>query len=431
MAAPIQLVSDSMHDNDVLERQTALLEKIQGGNGDWDTINTLVFMVTSFTTVGYGNQPSMVATTPPCEYAGGPAILSDAPFSVLLPEHRRGSRVGIGKIIGVGSDEVNEDKTNFNALHEYCFPRTVDPAVGIGGQDACRVLADERHIFDFTTRQLYARGEIAPPRNFSNKEDMSALAQQRMPGDTGLYDCADVDATKGNETIAECYERFVAVCETSLQVWREFEAKKDISKGFTVLFVMVGIGILGAVVGVFGETLRDWANNLFSAAEVTLDVAVTPVSAATGVNIEDVAGSSGKGVVAAFVGLGVVIALGTAVYATLESMKVIDAIYFTVVTATTLGFGDYCPETYMGKIFTLFFVPISVVAVAGAIEHVASVPLNSRKAKLENYVLAQFGVLSTHSRDLLALYSPSPIARSSHASLVPGARQVLPPAIIV
>merc|ERR1711871_1763117 len=47
--------------------------------------------------------------------------------------------------------------------------------------------------------------------------------------------------------------------------------------------------------------------------------------------------------------------------------------------------------THMGKLFTLVFVPVSVVAVAGAIEHVASVPLNNRKAKLENYVSAQFG----------------------------------------
>ena len=67
------------------------------------------------------------------------------------------------------------------------------------------------------------------------------------------------------------------------------------------------------------------------------------------------------------------------------------ALDFTVVTATTVGFGDYYPETFAGKVFTLFYVPVSVVAVAGAINHVAAVPLDERRDALENYVLAQFG----------------------------------------
>ena len=379
-----------------MQRQEALLERIQGGRGGWDTINTLVFMVTSFTTVGYGNQPSMVATTPPCEYAGGPAILSDAPFSVLIAEEIRGSKVGIGKLLGVSRIDHSEE-TNFRALPLKCFP-TTQPSGGVGEQDECRVIADESHIYDFTRRQLYARGEISPPRNFSTdtEQQRNELRELRLPGDTGIYDCADLDETKGNETIGECYERFVAVCESSLEVWRALEGKKDVAKGFTVLFAMVGIGILGAVVGVFGETLRDWAHHLFNSAEATLDVAMAPVSQATGVTIEDVTGSGGKGILGAFLGLGVIIGIGTAVYATLESMKVVDAVYFTVVTATTLGFGDYCPETYWGKVFTLVYVPISVVVVAGAIEHVASVPLAVRRQKLEDYVLAQFGELPTH-----------------------------------
>ena len=336
-----------MGDPDAKERQDILLERIQGGNGGWDTINTLVFMVTSFTTVGYGNQPSMVATTPPCEYAGGPAILTDAPFSVLIPEERRGSKVGIGKLLGVGRMD-NSEETNFRALPLKCFPQT-KPSGGVGEQDECRVIADESHIFDFTRRQLYTRGEISPPRNFSaeTEQQRNELRLLRLPGDIGTYDCADLDETKGNETIGECYERFVAVCESSLEVWRALEGKKDVAKGFTVLFAMVGIGILGAVVGVFGQTLSDWAHHLFDSAGATLDVAMSPVSTATGITIEDVTGTEGKGILGAFVGLGVVIGIGTAVYATLESMKVVDAIYFTVVTATTLGFGDYCPETYL------------------------------------------------------------------------------------
>ena len=31
-----------------------------------------------------------------------------------------------------------------------------------------------------------------------------------------------------------------------------------------------------------------------------------------------------------------------------EDMEFVDATYFTVVTATTVGFGDYSPQTYEG-----------------------------------------------------------------------------------
>lgn len=56
-----------------------------------------------------------------------------------------------------------------------------------------------------------------------------------------------------------------------------------------------------------------------------------------------------KGILVAMVGLCLVIAIGAVFYAHAESMKWIDAVYFTVVTATTVGFGDYCPETMSGK----------------------------------------------------------------------------------
>lgn len=57
-----------------------------------------------------------------------------------------------------------------------------------------------------------------------------------------------------------------------------------------------------------------------------------------------------KGVTIAFVGLGVVLVIGTLMFGWLESMKWVDAAYFTVVTATTVGFGDYCPNSFGGKV---------------------------------------------------------------------------------
>lgn len=47
--------------------------------------------------------------------------------------------------------------------------------------------------------------------------------------------------------------------------------------------------------------------------------------------------------------------LGAYAYTLLEGWDYLDAVYFTVSTATTLGFGDFVPVTPLGKIFTIVF----------------------------------------------------------------------------
>ncbi len=55
-----------------------------------------------------------------------------------------------------------------------------------------------------------------------------------------------------------------------------------------------------------------------------------------------------------------VLAVGTAVFRVLEDWSVLDSLYFCVITLTTIGFGDFSPETAAGKIFTMFYVFIGL-----------------------------------------------------------------------
>ena len=50
-----------------------------------------------------------------------------------------------------------------------------------------------------------------------------------------------------------------------------------------------------------------------------------------------------------------IIALGAWAYTFLEGWSYLDALYFAVSTATTLGYGDFVPVTVAGKIFTIVF----------------------------------------------------------------------------
>ncbi len=56
----------------------------------------------------------------------------------------------------------------------------------------------------------------------------------------------------------------------------------------------------------------------------------------------------------------IVVTFGSVVYHYLEGWNWIDAIYFSVITLTTVGYGDLSPQTDEGKLFTIFYIIIGI-----------------------------------------------------------------------
>jgi hypothetical protein len=50
------------------------------------------------------------------------------------------------------------------------------------------------------------------------------------------------------------------------------------------------------------------------------------------------------------------IAIGTVVFSALEDWSIVDSFYFSVVTVTTVGFGDLTPDTDGAKLFTVLYI---------------------------------------------------------------------------
>jgi voltage-gated potassium channel len=91
-----------------------------------------------------------------------------------------------------------------------------------------------------------------------------------------------------------------------------------------------------------------------------------------------------------FVSLAVFAALaivgGTGFYSLVEGLRVVDAFYFSVMTLTTVGYGDFAPTTDVGKLFTAVYVLVGVGILLTFVTTVAArvsqvpLPLLSRRA---------------------------------------------------
>lgn len=56
----------------------------------------------------------------------------------------------------------------------------------------------------------------------------------------------------------------------------------------------------------------------------------------------------------------VLLVIGATAYRYLEDWSWVDSFYFSIITLTTVGYGDITPQTDGGKIFTIFYIILGV-----------------------------------------------------------------------
>jgi len=75
----------------------------------------------------------------------------------------------------------------------------------------------------------------------------------------------------------------------------------------------------------------------------------------------------------------IILAVGIVFYHIVEKLSWLNAYYFSVVTLSTVGYGDITPHTAAGKIFTTFYIFAGV----GIITTFFSVMIRRRASKVE------------------------------------------------
>lgn len=75
---------------------------------------------------------------------------------------------------------------------------------------------------------------------------------------------------------------------------------------------------------------------------------------------------------------------GTLFYSQIEGWSLLDSLYFSSTTLTTVGFGDISPVTPLGKIFTIIYIFIGIGVILGFVNALAQ---HTRK---ENPIIKMF-----------------------------------------
>jgi hypothetical protein len=78
----------------------------------------------------------------------------------------------------------------------------------------------------------------------------------------------------------------------------------------------------------------------------------------------------------------IIVCIGTFVYHYLEGWTLLDAFYFSIITLTTIGYGDLSPQTDGGKLFAIFYILVGIGIILGFINtvylHYKNLPRKSK-----------------------------------------------------
>lgn len=77
---------------------------------------------------------------------------------------------------------------------------------------------------------------------------------------------------------------------------------------------------------------------------------------------------------------GALMVSGTLFYRGVEGWSVIDSLYFSVTTLTTVGYGDLAPTTPASKVFTIVYLLLGVGVLVGFVGKLASHVIEARSS---------------------------------------------------
>lgn len=176
---------------------------------------------------------------------------------------------------------------------------------------------------------------------------------------------------------------YVVVTLTSVG-YGDLTVDTDAMRLFTCGYILIGVGVLGTALGEVISSLLNTdstpAGKLIrwlSGAQENTENDENPVAATLAPTLVTVA-------VTLLVGAGALLYLS-------PELRPVEALYYSVVTVTTVGYGDYTPQTDAARAFITGYALFGTILLARSLAAIADIPLERRRKYQQQLVLDQYG----------------------------------------
>jgi potassium channel subfamily K, other eukaryote len=201
---------------------------------------------------------------------------------------------------------------------------------------------------------------------------------------------------------------FVTVTFTSVG-YGDIVPTTDGEKLFTAIFVLVSIVIIGLAFGILFASLTEAEENRIEKLRLSMleddkwvnDSRGEKRARDTDQPFNPLFDPNGRTLTVAAMILLLCITTGVTI-CKYEGYSWIDGVYFSIVSLSTVGYGDIVPKSTEARLATTFFIMFGTAAFAWASTSIACLPLMARTQKMQQKVLSQYGS-SLDRRELLEL----------------------------
>ncbi|KAL1826624.1 hypothetical protein ACET3Z_005036 [Daucus carota] len=193
----------------------------------------------------------------------------------------------------------------------------------------------------------------------------------------------DFRSIETNPVVDAFYFCIVTMCTIG---YGDITPNSTVTKLFSVMFVLIGFGFIDILLsGMVSYVLDLQENHLLRTVKVGIDQDRRSY-------IIDFKKGRMRIRMKVALALGVVvlcIGVGVTVMHFVESLGWLDSLYLSVMSVTTVGYGDRAFSTMAGRVFASIWLLVSTLAVARAFLYLAEARVHRRHRKMENWVLGQ------------------------------------------
>lgn len=192
---------------------------------------------------------------------------------------------------------------------------------------------------------------------------------------------------------------FIAITVTTVG-YGDVTPKTDRGKLFVMLFIITGV----AMAGVLMSKVTDWILNAQESAirqlaerqkaKIEIDMAKIKANVGATVNEDEIRAAKARELeemkrtpegnlrkTRAFLVIALVVALGAVAMHQIEDISFLDGCYWSIVTSTTVGYGDVTPKSFEGKLFASIYALVTIGIMAWAIGQIASATVQNQVEK--------------------------------------------------